>query len=103
MYHSIAGHAALKQHSEVNAFSTFWWFGPFTWFEGNVKAGKLPNEYNVPVPILRRLLSKIPLGLGDVLRERRRRRRRQVRKYGPAATVMARMVGAGTGDGAGMA
>lgn len=93
MYHSIAGHPALKQVSDANVFSTFWWFGPFSWFEANVKAGRLPNEYNVPLPILRRIINKIPLGLGDVLRERRRRRRRQVRKYGPAATVMARMVG----------
>ncbi len=34
----------------MNHFSRFWWFEPVRWFEKNVKAGKLPNEYNLPLP-----------------------------------------------------
>ena len=50
IYHTIAGHIALKQNTPFNHFSSFWWFEPVRWFEGSVKAGKLPNEYNWPLP-----------------------------------------------------
>ncbi|XP_059095907.1 phosphatidylcholine:ceramide cholinephosphotransferase 2-like isoform X2 [Tigriopus californicus] len=58
IYHTICGHASLKQSTPGNHWSRFWWFRAFLWFERNVRPGPLPNEYSVP-GIFQRLLAKI--------------------------------------------
>ena len=71
IYHTIAGHIALKQNTPFNHFSSFWWFEPVRWFEGSVKAGKLPNEYNWPLPT--RLVKWIRYRISCCRKCRRRR------------------------------
>ena len=64
MYHTLAGHIALKQESSLNHLGTFWWFRGFAYMEANVKAGRLPNEFNWPLQALRTLKNRLGVKRG---------------------------------------
>ncbi|XP_051724357.1 phosphatidylcholine:ceramide cholinephosphotransferase 1 [Ctenopharyngodon idella] len=46
-YHTMANQQALKENSTGNLFSRVWWFGPFQYFESNVR-GIVPRNYQLP-------------------------------------------------------
>lgn len=74
IYHTLAYHVSLKQGSgSLNQFRGFWWFEAFTWMEAKVKAGKIPNEYNLPVP------SKLVKTCRNLMRTQWRKSRRQAK------------------------
>ncbi len=50
MYHTVVSHVALRQRTQINHFSRFWWFEPVRWMEKNVKPGSLPHDYSLPLP-----------------------------------------------------
>ncbi|XP_056623667.1 phosphatidylcholine:ceramide cholinephosphotransferase 1 [Triplophysa dalaica] len=55
-YHTMANQQALKENSAANLFARVWWFGPFQYFERNVR-GIVPRNYQLP--FLWRTLSSI--------------------------------------------
>lgn len=47
VYHTLSNNVTLKQSSPHNLLSREWWFGPFKYFERNIR-GPVPRQYDCP-------------------------------------------------------